>query len=190
MSVDLPDSGSGGLDRGRGRPRLVQAWVPEILVGLSLLANILVAFRARHFPFEDATNHLARYVLMERAFFHTPVEFISVRLLPTPYIALDLLGVGLVHLFGPGAALRILGLAALIAPAVGMWVLLRAVAPQYRGWACVGALLGFNSFLLAGFLSYVVGVGLTLAWLGVWWPRRAPTSAALTSRNPRSATGH
>jgi hypothetical protein len=160
------------------RHRLVHAWLPEITLSVLLACNILVALRARQFPFEDATNHLARYVLMDRAFFHTAPHYIDVRILPTPYIGLDLVGVVLVHLFGPNAALRLLGITALIAPAVGMWILVRAVAPQNRGWACVGALLGFNPFLIAGFLNYTVGLGLALAWLGLWWPRRATASVA------------
>lgn len=167
-----------GLDVGGLRHRVLQAWLPEIALSVLLACNILVSLRARHFPFEDSTNHLARYVLMDRAFRHTATNFVDVRILPTPYIALDLVGVALVHLFGPDAALRLIGITALIAPAVGMWVLLRAVAPQNRGWACVGALLGFNSFLLAGFLNYTVGLGLALAWLGWWWPRRATASVA------------
>ena len=174
--MDPLNSEARGLDVVRVRHRLAQAWLPEIALSLLLACNILVALRARQFPFEDSTNHLARYVLMERAFFDTAPSFVDARILPTPYIGLDLVGVALVHLFGPDAALRLLGIVALIAPAVGMWILLRAVAPQNRGWACVGALLAFNPFLLAGFLNYTVGLGLTLAWLGLWWPRRATTS--------------
>ncbi len=148
-------------------------WLPEILLGVALAANMLVSFVVRCFPFEDSLNHLARYVLMERALFGVPPGYVSFRLLPTPYVGLDLVGAGFVHLIGPAATLRSLGLLALSAPALGMYVLLRGVAPERRGWALVGTLLGFNSFLLAGFLSYVIGVGLALAWLGLWWPRRA-----------------
>jgi hypothetical protein len=143
---------------------------------VAILVNVLVSFVVRCFPFEDSLNHLARYVLMERILFGPPPDFVVFQPLPTPYVGLDLVGAALVHLFGPAATLRALGLLALCAPALGMYVLLRAVAPDRRGWALVGTLLGFNSFLLAGFLSYVIGIGLALAWLGLWWPRRATTS--------------
>jgi hypothetical protein len=154
-----------------GRP-----WMPEALLGAALLVNVLVAFVARCFPFEDSLNHLARYVLMERILFGTPPDYVAFLPLPTPYVGLDLLGAGMVHLVGPAATLRVFGLLALCAPALGMYVLLRAVAPERRGWALAGALLGFNSYLLAGFISYVIGIGMAFAWLGLWWPRRATAS--------------
>jgi hypothetical protein len=151
-------------------------WLPEILLGSAMLVNLLVTFVVRCFPFEDSLNHLARYVLMARMLFGTPPDYVAFRPLPTPYVGLDLVGATLVQLLGPAAALRLLGLVALCAPALGMYVLLRAVAPDRRGWALVGTLLGFNSYLLAGFLSYVIGIGMTLAWLGLWWPRRMSAS--------------
>ena len=159
--------------RGEHRPR---PWLPEALLATALLVNVLVACLVRSFPFEDALNHLARYVLLERILFGPPPGYVAFQPLPTPYIGLDLVGAGLVHLVGAAATLRILGLLALCAPALGMYVLLRAVAPERRGWALAGALLGFNSFLLAGFLSYVIGTGLAFGWLALWWRRRATTS--------------
>ena len=159
--------------RGEHRPR---PWLPEALLATALLVNVLVACLVRSFPLEDALNHLARYVLLERILFGPPPGYVAFQPLPTPYIGLDLVGAGLVHLVGAAATLRILGLLALCAPALGMYVLLRAVAPERRGWALAGALLGFNSFLLAGFLSYAIGTGLALGWLALWWRRRATTS--------------
>ena len=158
------------------RAEAPRSWGPDLLLGVALLVNVGVALVVRTFPFEDSLNHLARYVLIERILFGTPPDYVVFQPLPTPYIGLDLVGAVLVHLVGAVATLRILGLVALCAPAVGMYILLRAVAPDRRGWALAGTLLGFNSYLLAGFLSYVIGVGMALAWLGLWWPRRTATS--------------
>ena len=77
--MDPLNSEAGGLAMVRVRHRLVQAWLPEITLSVLLACNILVALRARQFPFEDSTNHLARYVLMDRAFFHTAPNFVDVR---------------------------------------------------------------------------------------------------------------
>jgi hypothetical protein len=162
----------------KGAGLTTHRYAPEALLAVAIAVSLLVALTVTSFPFEDAMNHLARYLLMDRALFGPDPGYVSVRLLPTPYIGLDLVGVGLVHTLGPDATLRVLGLAALAAPPLGMYVLLRATAPERRGWALVGALMGFNAFLLAGFLNYVVAVGLALAWLGFWWPRRATRSLA------------
>ena len=81
-------------------------FLEEWLVGLALLGTLGVVCGAAYFPYHDATNNLARYVLMDRAWFGTPAPFVQVRLIPTPYIALDVLGALLVELLGPAAGLR------------------------------------------------------------------------------------
>src|SRR5215472_1216694 len=76
------------LPRRAWRLQFLEEW----LVGLALLATLGVVWGAAYFPYHDATNNLARYVLMDRAWFGTPAPFVQVRLQPTPYIALDVLG--------------------------------------------------------------------------------------------------
>lgn len=141
-----------------------------------ILVNVAVALSARHFPYQDIVNHLTRYVLMDRFWFGQPPVGISVKLLPTPYIGLDLIGVALVHLLGPEPTLRILGILPLVVLPLGMDALLRATAPAQRGWALVGCLFGFSCHYLAGFLNFALGIGLALWWLAFWWPRRASSS--------------
>ena len=147
-----------------------------VVVAIATLVNIAVAVLAHHFPYGDAMNQLARYVLMERYWFGAPPPGIVVHLTPTAYIGVDLVGVALVHLFGPHAALRILTAFALALLPAGMYALIRATARPRRDWALVGALLGFNWFLIQGMINYAVGVGIVLFWFACWWPRRAAPS--------------
>jgi hypothetical protein len=149
-----------------------QRRLEETLLSLATLINLVVAASSGPFPYHDATNHLARYVLMERAWFGQPAPWTLVRLVPTPYIAVDLLGVALVHLLGPEAALRTLALIPLILLPSGMYMLLRATAPAQRGWALVGALFSFSWWYLEGSLSFTIGLGLMCFALALWWPNR------------------
>ena len=160
--------------RASGRPR--RARVAELLLAVAVAVNALVALSARHFPYQDAPNHLARYVLIHRFWSGDAPPGVDVRFVPTPYFAIDLVGVALVHLFGPGATGKILAVAALTVLPCGMYFLFRRVAPTQRGWALVGALLGYSWFVLAGMLNFSIGFGLALVWLACWWPRRARAS--------------
>ena len=121
---------------------LVRSWraipLEERLIALATLANLLVAASAGAFPYHDSTNHLARYVLLERAWFGQPVAWTVTRAIPTPYIAVDLLGVALVHFFGPLAALKVLAVLTLAVLPAGLYALLRVTSPSQRGWALVG----------------------------------------------------
>ena len=156
-----------------GEDRVQHEWgLEEWLLLAGVLINSLVALTAGHFPYHDANNHLARYVLIDRTWSATPVPWVSVHLVPTPYIALDLVGVALVHLLGPDGALRVLALLPLIALPAGMYALLRVTAPSQRGWSLVGVLFSFSWWYLAGSLNFTLGLGLLCLALAVWWPRR------------------
>jgi len=157
-----------------GRP----GWpvLEEVLLAIAVAVNLIVAFSARHFPYQDAPNHIARYVLMDRFWSGEAPANIAVRLIPGPYLAVDLIGVGLVRLLGPLATERVLAFLALTLLPCGMYLLLRATAPARRGWALAAVLLSFSWFLLGGLLNFSIGIGLTFFWLAWWWPRRAEES--------------
>ncbi len=144
----------------------------EVLLALAILVNLAVAASSGPFPYHDATNHLTRYVLMDHAWFGQPAPWTVVRLVATPYIAVDLLGVALVHFLGPEAALRTLALLLLILLPAGMYMLLRATAPAQRGWALIGALFSFSWWYLQGSINFSFGLGLLFVVLAYWWPHR------------------
>jgi hypothetical protein len=149
------------------------------LIALGL--NVAIAVTARYFPFEDTTNHLARYVLLERAWFAGGVGLpptVVVRPRPGPYFALDVVGAVLVHLVGPAWGIRLVAAMAVAAVPVGFALLLGAIGGEARRWAIVGVPFGFDFWVHAGFLSYVIGVGVAFAFLAAWWPHRRDPSPA------------
>lgn len=173
-----PEASPSAGEQALTQPLQLEQW----LVGLGLLLNVIVALTAGHFPYHDANNHLARYVLIDRAWSSRPVPWVTVHPVPTPYIALDLVGVALVHWLGPEGALRVLAVMPLVALPAGMYALLLATAPSQRAWALVGVLLSFSWWYVAGSLNFTLGLGLLCAGLAVWWRRRengGPASLAL-----------
>lgn len=164
------------LNRLRSEPRADAARAPrstnDLLLWLGVAVNVAVALTARHFPYQDGANHLARYVLLDQAWFGTASAEIHARWLPTSYIAVDALGAVLVHLIGPDLALRAIVVLALVLLPGGMYLLLRQTASERRGWALVGVLLGLSWYLLDGLLNFVIGAALAFIWLACWWPRR------------------
>jgi hypothetical protein len=149
---------------------------------IALAVNVAIAVTTRYFPFEDTTNDLARYVLLDRAWFAHGVgvpSTIVVSAQPGPYLGFDVIGAVIVHVFGPDVGARIIAAITVIAIPLGFALLLRAIGGHARRWAIVGVPFGFGFFTHAGFLSYVVGLGVGFAFLSYWWPRRRePTLVA------------
>ena len=148
---------------------------------IALAVNVAIAVTTRYFPFEDTTNDLARYVLLDRAWFAHGVGLpatIIVRAQPGPYLGFDVIGAVIVHLFGPDLGVRIIAAITVAAIPLGFALLLRAIGGQARRWAIASVPFGFGFFTHAGFLSYVVGLGVGFAFLALWWPRRREISVA------------
>jgi hypothetical protein len=146
--------------------------IGHIALRAGLLFYLLVAMGLRHFPYQDTPNHLARYVLISKALFGVSRPDVVFRLLPTSYIALDLVGATLVRFIGTGATHYFVVTLAIALPTIGLYALLRRVAPERSSWALAAVLFGFSWYVLDGLLSYVIGVGLAFVWLACWWPRR------------------
>jgi hypothetical protein len=144
------------------------ARLPDFLFfGTAALGAALV-LSARYVPYADATNVLARQVLLEGCWFGTPPADFKAALKPTPYVGLDLFAAALVHLFSAAVAAKVLALLALLLPALGCYLLLCATAPARRGWAVVALLLSFNWFFFTGSVHYLIGWGLLLLWLAAY----------------------
>src|ERR1700691_2223504 len=63
--------------------------------------NLAVSAMARYFPYQDSTNHLARYLLIDRCVSGVAPPWVHIRALPTAYVAVDLLGASIAHLTSP-----------------------------------------------------------------------------------------
>jgi hypothetical protein len=155
--------------------------MPLLAFLVALGGNIAVALGAHHFPYEDLPNHLARYVLLDRALSGHPAPYILTRLSPGPYVGLDLIGVALVHTVGAAITARVLAVAVVIAFPVGLYLLLWAVAPASRAWALAAIPLGLGFFPAVGFVNYTIGIGALLAWLALWWSSRPGTRVTIVA---------
>jgi hypothetical protein len=144
-----------------------------MMVVLAVTTHLLLPWLLGHMPYQDIANHIARYALMDRAWSGSGPAWIQVRLVSSPYIAVDILGAGLVHLLGPHAAERVLTTVALGLLPLGTWLLVRAAAPGASRWTMAAVLLSCSPFLLKGLLNYQIGVGAALVWIALWWPTRA-----------------
>lgn len=163
-----------GPDQAGARPRYGGE---EVLLAIALGVLVAIVLLARHFPYQDAPNHLARYVLISRAWAGEATPGVEVYFAPGPYFAIDVLGVALVRAVGAKAAGKVLALTGILAVPCGMYLLLRAVSWARRGWALVGVLLALSWFLLAGMINYTIGLGGALAWLALWWNARTARAA-------------
>jgi hypothetical protein len=143
--------------------------VPDVAFCLALAAQTIFVMTAPYLPYVDAINHLARWVMMDR--FWSGDALAGMRFVPRPsnYLIPDLMGAALVHLFGFQFAFRSMAMATSLLPGVGLYALLRVVAPQLRGWALVGLLLGINRYFLTGYINYQLGLGLVFLWLALYW---------------------
>jgi hypothetical protein len=164
------------------RPTTSALATGAFLVGL--IANLVLALSVSQFPFEDVTNNLARYVVLDRAWFggqSGPIPpYIETHFVVGPYLGLDLIGAALVHVGGPHFALHALAALVVCAVPVGFWLLLRAVGRANLAWSLVGVLIGMGFFTVVGFVNYVVGLGMAMAWLAAWWPARESPSYVRT----------
>ncbi len=160
-----------------------RATTPALATGaflVGLMANLALALSVSQFPFEDVTNNLARYVVLDRAWFggqSGPIpSYIETHFVVGPYLGLDLIGAALVHVGGPHFALHALAALVVCAVPVGFWQMLRAAGRANLAWSLVGVLIGMGFFTVVGFVNYVVGLGAAMAWLAAWWPARESPS--------------
>src|SRR5262249_29463846 len=143
-----------------------------------LAASGVLVLAHRFVPYADTTNILARWVLIESSWSDTPPADFEVSLALSNYLGLDIVGAGLVHLFGAEAAGKLGALLALLLPSLGVYLLLCQTAPERRGWAVAAVLLAFNWFFFIGMLHYLVGLGLCLLLLAGYWRGKRTASWA------------
>ena len=155
-----------------------RAWgdATDIAIAVAAAIHLALPWILGHLPYQDIANHLARYTLLDRGWSGAGAPWIDASLAATPYIAVDILGAGLVHLAGAHLAARLLATLALGIIPLGMYVLLRVVAPSQRQWTLVAILLSASPFFLKGLVNYQIGVGALLLWAAAWWPRRERTT--------------
>lgn len=148
---------------------------------IGLMANLALALSVSQFPFEDVTNNMARYAMLDRAWFGGhwgPLPgYIQAPFVIGPYLGVDVIGAALVHVGGPHFALHAMAALVVCSLPVGFWLLLRVVGRSNLAWSLAGVLIGMGFFTVVGFVNYVIALGAAMAWLAAWWATRGHPSA-------------
>ncbi|CAA9271578.1 MAG: hypothetical protein AVDCRST_MAG08-3224 [uncultured Acetobacteraceae bacterium] len=134
-----------------------------LTVGLSALALPVALVRVP--PLLDYPNHLARLWLLGGGIDRPPLSAMYAADWGAAWtnIGADLLAAALGRLgVGGDVVAPLLLVAALVLPPLGAALLNRAVFGGWHWWQAGFAVLAFNSTVLAGFLSFQVGLGLAL----------------------------
>jgi hypothetical protein len=140
------------------------ALLPPACFFASLAAFALPVALVRIPPLLDYPNHLARLWLLAGGAEKPPlsamyaVDWSGA----STNLGIDLLGVTLGRAIGAEILGKLLVAAALILPPLGAALLNRAVFTGWHWWLVGFATLAWNSTLLAGFLSFQIGLGLGL----------------------------
>jgi len=140
---------------------------------LILTINTLIILSLDNFPYADGINHIARYTLIQGflAGEHSPLEVIF-EYLPTSYLAIDLIAVYALKVVSPQTVGLLIAILALTLPAIGIRVLLSTVNPKQSGLSIGASILSFNWCFFYGFMNYLIGVGLALMFISLWWIKR------------------
>jgi hypothetical protein len=129
-------------------------------------------------PLLDYPNHLARMLVLERGA-DEPVlsTMYAVNWHILPNIAIDVLLPPLLHVLPLDVAGRLFIALALLLPFIGTVVLHRSLFGRRSLWPFAAVLVVYNHLLFAGFLNYMVGLGVALLGAALW-VRTAPRPIA------------
>lgn len=141
------------------------------------LVAFIVAFAIAVFPIfshhfvslNDVYNHVGRAAVLAR---DHEIPSIRTYWVPNwrlvPYLGYDLVEVGLLSWFSMGFVVKLMVTASLMAMFGGAVMLSRVAHGKWSAAVLLCALLLLNRTLLAGFINYLFGVGLSLAGAAAW----------------------
>jgi hypothetical protein len=137
---------------------------------LAVVAVLLVPlFLTEIPPLLDYPNHLARMSILNRIHDDPVIARIySVEWRIVPNIGIDIAMPALMHLLPLMAAGKVFVALALILPLAGVAALHRAVFGVRSLWPLAAALVTYNRLFFAGFLNFLIGVGLALLAAALW----------------------
>ncbi|MGH9531705.1 MAG: hypothetical protein ACRD2Q_04885 [Terriglobales bacterium] len=138
-----------------------------LVLGASLLAPVWVV---RFVPVVDFPNHLARAFVL--AHLNDPAyrfsEFYAADWHASPYLALDVILVGLQRALTVETAGRLVLSLSLLALPLAVWFFLRQANPGQDHLGFWSLLIVYNHFLLTGMINMQLSVALCFCILGVW----------------------
>jgi hypothetical protein len=142
-------------------------WWPAF--GLLAIVLLVPLFTTEIPPLLDYPNHLARMEILA----HAPGDPILSRMYRAewqivPNIGIDLTMPILLRIMPLAVAGKIFIGLALLLPLKGVVALHRALLRQYSYWPLAAGLVVYNRLLFAGFLNFLIGIGLALLAAALW----------------------
>jgi hypothetical protein len=137
-------------------------------------------------PLLDYPSHLGRLTVLAAAD-HDPVRQIwTANWSPIPNLAMDVVVLGMARLVPLHLAGKIFVAIALLMPALGAITLHRALYRRRSWWPVASFAVAYNGILLAGFLNFLLGLGLALLAAAQWvrWIERPAALRALAAAAP------
>jgi len=128
---------------------------------------LVVILSVDYFPYADANNHAARYALIAEDLFGDGTDLSEFQWMPTPYVAVDVLGALLVRLTDADTALRCLAFFTMCVLFSGAWLLLRQAHSSATRYLPALVPLAFGWPFLYGFMNFVLSIGLALGWISL-----------------------
>jgi hypothetical protein len=143
------------------------AYVVVFLVVIGLL--ILPIWAVSVVPWADYGDHMAR-IFIERHYDTVPIfrQYYQISYLLFPNLAVDLVGVALLHLFDPDTTAHLIASLSVVIFALGCHLFGKAVHGAPTWLAIPAAFFFYNSLLIDGFVNYMWSVALFLITAAAW----------------------
>ena len=137
--------------------------------GLLVVVLLVPLFLTEMPPLLDYPNHLARMEILARLPGDTALAKIyAVDWRIVPNIGIDVAMPALMHVLSLMAAGKVFVGLALILPLLGVIALHRAMFGSLGYWPLAAGLVAYNRLFFAGFLNFLIGVGLALLGAALW----------------------
>src|SRR5579872_2985478 len=122
-------------------------------------------------PLLDYPNHLARTFVLTHLHdpsYHFANYFKSVWG-PYPYVGMDLLLIAMQQFMPLAVAGKLLLSICILLFPLSLWWFLRNAAPGQQSLALFGCVLSYQSFFIAGFVNFQLGLSLACILMGYWY---------------------
>jgi hypothetical protein len=151
-----------------------QTAAPLVLTAFAIFTAavllVLPLWIVKYPPLLDYPNHLARVFILTHI--NNPNYqfslYYTATLGPYPYLAMDLLLMGLQKFFGIFTGGRLILSLCVLGVPIGAWFFVRQANRDNTSLACWGLLSGYNIFFLWGFVNWQLSMALVLIVTGLW----------------------
>jgi hypothetical protein len=140
-----------------------------------VVLHVLPVWIMPHFPTQDGAAHLYNAHLLTELLSQTNFQLRQLYTIDYqlhPNILVHVVLAGLLKVFPPGLAEKIVQTCILALLPVSMLYLVRSIGRGGEVFSLAGFLFAYNNLFFRGFYNFNLGVGLMVLTLGWWWRRR------------------